>query len=514
MPLNREGTEGKIVMAFPEGWLGENSDWPADMLLPGQLSATQDVHHLGPELARRDGHFREPDAVTSAVQIIVGGFAADFSTGQKTFVQVVSANSDTVGRFYVTSAGMTTWSALGTSAFGQPATYALLGDVLAIATNGGTLVAASGTFLGVFDIDGALGGVSAAPDARFTMSYKNRLYAAGHDVSADEVKHTAIGATTGLPAVADWYSTGNAGNRIFGQGEGNRIIGIAADKDQWYAFKRNRVLSVTGNTPATFVTSESDREWGPYHRSVAIVGRGIVGANEDGICSVVDGKVEPLLPDHIMTYWRSLNLSAISAFQGAWSGSRDEYRLTVMRGAAWEMLIGVFKPARPVAWYRWAPPGSRAIFTRLVGGNRLDFYQGGSADGYLLRMDQGSQDASANFAASFESGILDDGSPQVDKCFRAAWVIGRTRGPWNVSCTFRVHDEDGEPTPIGSNLRNLDLTSAVSGADVKRATYVLDGQYGWGISFRADFDPSSAGSIHRVIIAYDVVDRTGRGKAR
>ncbi len=501
-------TDGYIILQFPQ-WAGENSDWPADVLLPAQLSATQDVAHAGPELLRRGGQFREPNAQTSAGQTVVAGVVANYSTGQKTIIQTVSAEGDTVGRFFQTSAGMTSWTAMGTSAFGRPATFALLGDILAIATNGGTLIGTSGND-GVFSLG------SAAPSARFLMSYKNRLFAAGHDVSADEVKYTAIGATTGLPTVTDWTTTGNAGNRIFAQGEGFRLIGLAADQDQWYAFKRNRVLAVTGNTPAGWVTSEADREWGPYHRSVAIVGRGLIGCNEEGVASVLQGKVEPLLPNRLVKYWQTLNLANVSAFQGAWSGSRNQYRLMVQQGdLTWALLTGVLEPSQPIAWYRWAVP-ARCLLARLVGGNRVDFYRGGSADGYLYRMDQGTQDASANFAASFRTGILDDGKPWEDKIFRWAWVVGRTRGPFNISCTFTVHDEDGKPTPVGSRLRLWDATSAASdpfNPDSRRATFTLDGQYGWGIDVAVAFEPSSDGSIHRIIIGYDLADRSGRGRA-
>lgn len=496
-------------------WGGENSDWPADTLLPEQLSATQDVFHTGSELKRRGGQFREPNAQTSAGQTLVAGVAANYSTGQRVVVQAVSAAGDTKGRFYQTSAGMTTMVAMGTSAFGQPATFAQLGDVLAICTNGGTLLGASGSYDGVFALDTGLTGVSAAPLATFITSYKNRLFAGGIAASADAVFYSAIGATTGLPAVADWYSTGNAGNRIFAQGEGFQLIGVAADKNQWYAFKRNRTLRVTGSTPATFVTEEADREWGPYHKSVAIVGRGLIGANEDGIASVLDGKVEPLLPNRLMTYWRSLNLANVSAFQGAWSGGRDQYRLLVQAGAGtWEMLTGVLEPQRPVAWYRWAVPGY-CLFPRLVGGNRLDFYRGGSADGYLYRMDQGTQDASAAYNASFETGILDDGKPWQDKVFRFAWVFGRAVGSYNVSATFRVHDQDGKPTAL-FGYRMLNLASAASGPlnpDIARAAFVLDGQKGWGISVRCDFDPNNQGSVHRIVIGYEVTSPLGQGRA-
>src|SRR3990172_582250 len=384
-----------ITIIAPQGaWGGENSDWPADILMPGQLSATESVAHEGPEIVRRPGQFREPDAVTSAGLNVVAGFAANYSTGQKVIVQ--GSN----GRFYQTSAGMTSFAAMSTSAFWAPATFAQLGDIAAICTVSGTMLGTSGTD-GVFDLDASLTGVSAAPAAQFVISYKNRLYAAGQTTSADEVKFTAIGTVTGLPVVTDWYSTNNAGNRLFGQGEGFRLIGLAADRDQWYAFKRNRTLMVTGNTPQSFITAESDREWGAYHRSIANVGRGLVGAN---------------------------------------------------------------------------------------------------ADGYLYRMDQGTQDASAAFNSFFETAIYDNGKPWEDKQFKRAWVFGRTRGAQQVSCTFRVHGEQAQPTRI-TGYKLLPLATTVG--DIKRQSIHLDGQYGWGMRVRVDFSNVSAESVHKIVVEYD-----------
>ena len=510
MPRQRDlpPTDGYITLQFPQGWGGQNSDWPADALAPGQLSAAADVYHRGPELLRRGGTYREPSGQVSAGATVVAGFAADFSTGQKVIVQTDN------GRFWQSSGNHVPWAAMGTSAFGTPATFAMLGDVVGIATNGGTLLGASGTNH-VFALDAGLTGLSAAPLARYIMSFKNRFFAAGHDTSADEVRYTAIGATTGLPTVTDWYSTGNAGNRLFSQGEGGRIIGLAAGRDEWYVFKPKRTTIVTGSTPTKWSNLDVDREVGFHHRSVAVVGRGLVGVNEDGIFSILDGKIEPIHLNRLVDYWRGLNLANVSAFQTAWSGSRDQLRMVTLTSAGQpQMLTGVLEVGRPVSWYPWPSISAQAVWSRLAPDGRGDFYRGDMSGGFVYRMDQSPQDVSANYNASFETGILDDGKPWEDKIFRWAWVFGRTRGPWNVSCTFRVHDEDGRPTPLGSNLRLLDLTSAANGPDTKRATYVLDGQYGWGISFRADFDVSAAGSIHRVVIGYDLADRVGHGKAR
>ena len=213
----------------------------------------------------------------------------------------------------------------------------------------------------------------------------------------------------------------------------------------------------------------------------------------------------------------ALNLANVSAFQGAWSGARNQYRLRVQNAdLPWAMLTGVLEPGKPISWYRWAVP-AYCLFPRFVGGNRLDFYRGGSADGFLYRMDQSNQDASANYTASFRTGILDDGKPWLDKIFRWAWVLGRARGPFNLSATFTVHDEDGKPTPVGSRTRLFDATSAASGPfnpDVKRASFTLDGSYGWGVDVQVDFEPSSAGSIHKIVIGYDLADREGHGRAR
>lgn len=514
MPRQRElpPTDGYIILQFPQGWGGQNSDSPADILAPGQLSAAVDIYHRGPELLRREGTYREPSGQVSAGATIVAGFAADFSTGRKMIVQIDS------GFFYQSSGSHVPWAQMtvaGTpSAFGTPATFAILGDVVGIATNGGQLLGASSTDH-VFALDAGLTGVSAAPNARFIITYKNSFFAAGHDVSADEVRYSAIGATTGLPVVTDWYSIGNAGNRLFSQGEGGRIIGLAAGRDEWYVFKPKRTTIVAGSTPTKWSNLDVDREVGFHHRSVTVVGRGLVGVNEDGIFSMLDGKVEPIHLGRLVDYWRGLSLTNVSAFQTAWSGSRDQLRIITQTSAGQpQMLTGVLEVGRPIAWYPWPSISARAVWSRLAPDGRGDFYRGDMSGGFVHRMDQGTQDVSANYSASFETGILDDGKPWEDKIFRWAWVWGRTRGPWNVSCTFRVHDEDGRPTPLGSNLRLLDLTSAASGPDVKRATYVLDGQYGWGISFRADFNVSAAGSIHRVVIGYDVADKGGRGMAR
>ena len=482
-----------ITIVAPQGaWGGENSDWPADILMPGQLSATESVAHEGPEIVRRPGQFREPDAVTSAGLNVVAGFAANYSTGQKVIVQ--GSN----GRFYQTSAGMTSFAAMSTSAFWAPATFAQLGDIAAICTVSGTMLGTSGTD-GVFDLDAGLTGVSAAPAAQFVISYKNRLYAAGQTTSADEVKFTAIGTVTGLPVVTDWYSTNNAGNRLFGQGEGFRLIGLAADRDQWYAFKRNRTLMVTGNTPQSFITAESDREWGAYHRSIANVGRGLVGANEDGLAAIVNGKVEPLLPERMLKWWQTLDLNQISGWSGAWSPYYQQYRLMVTSGGVNSLLVGVVLPNKPIGWYRAAIP-AQCLFTRLRAGNRVDFYRGGNADGYLYRMDQGTQDASASFNSFFETAIYDNGKPWEDKQFKRAWVFGRTRGAQQVSCTFRVHGEQAQPTRI-TGYKLLPLATTVG--DIKRQSFHLDGQWGWGVSVRVDFSTVSAGSVHKIVVEYD-----------
>ena len=475
----------QITIAFPEGWRGENTDWPPDMLAGG-LSATLNVAHVGPELQKRAGQFREPSAQVSAGVSVVAGFTADYSTGQKFIIQTDD------GRFYQSSGTMHTWAGMGTSGYGTPATFVLLGDVTLIATNSGTMLGTSGA-------DNTFSLASSAPSARFLTTFKGRALATGHDASADEVRYTAVGATTGLPTVADWLTSNNAGNRLFSQGEGSRIVGIAAGRDEWYVFKPQRTYVVTGQTPTSFVTSIADREVGFYHRTVAVVGRGLVGANEEGVFSLLDGKIEPLLDPADILYWRSLNHANTSAFAGAWVASKNQYRVAIQDGSTWKLLAGVLEVGKKIAWYRWDPP-ARCIFTRRVAGKSYDFYRGGNADGYLYRMDQGTQDASASITSYAQTGIHDGGAPWVDKKFTRAWVYARTRGSWNLSCTFTVHSEDGKPAQLGPQ-RVVSLATVAG--DVKRATIPLDDARGWGIDLKVTMDPDQAASIHKVIIEYD-----------
>src|SRR3989304_4702425 len=199
-----------ITIVAPQGaWGGENSDWPADILMPGQLSATESVAHEGAEIVCCPGQFREPDAVTGAGTSVVAGFTANYSTGQKVIVQ--SAN----GRFYQTSSGMTTWAAMGTSAFWAPATFAQLGDIVAICTVSGTMLGTSGTD-GVFDLDAGLTGVSAAPAAQFVPSHKNRLSAAARPTPAcppgagRPARTGSSSRPSGPPQACPWSPTGTA----------------------------------------------------------------------------------------------------------------------------------------------------------------------------------------------------------------------------------------------------------------------------------------------------------------
>ncbi len=478
-----------IEIRSPDGgWGGENSDWPADLLAPGQLSATESVYHDGTEIVRRGGQFREPNAQVSAGRnaVINSGYAARFTAGQKIIVQDLSAGLS-VGRFWQTSAGMTTWVAMGTSSYRPFCNFAQLGDIVAITTDGGTMLGASGT-------DDLFSLASSAPSSQFIITYKNRFFA----VSADSVYWTAVGATTGLPTPTDWLTANNAGFRVFSQGEGNQLIGLAKDHDQWYAFKRNYTAMVTGATPQSFVTVDADREWGAHHRTIANVGRGLIGANEDGICSLINGKVEPLLPDRMLRWWQSIDLSGLSSWSAAWSPYYQQYRLMVLSGGVPSMLIGTVLPNRPISWYRWAVP-AYCVFTRFNTNNRMDFYRGGSGDGYLYRMDQGTLDASASYVSYFETGIYDGGKPWQDKQFKRAWVYGRTRGEMAVSCTFRIHGESAKPTAI-TGYRTVSLST--SAGDVKRASFHLDGTRGWGCSVRVDFSNVSAGSIHKIILEY------------
>jgi hypothetical protein len=321
------------------------------------------------------------------------------------------------------------------------------------------------------------------------------------------VMYTAIGATTGLPTPGDWYSSGNAGNRIFSQGEGDRIIGLAAGRDEWYVFKPNRSTIVTGSTPSKWNNLDVDREVGMYHRTVAVVGRGLVGANEDGIFSLLDGKIEPIMTNRIVDYWRGLNLVNVSAFQTAWSGSRDQIRMTTQTSAGqWQLLTGVLEVGRPVSWYPWPGVSSRAIWSRSAPNGRYDFYRGGSADGFVYRMDQSSLDASATYTAGFTSQVYADQRPYTDKKFTRAWVFGRSRGAWNLSCAFHIHSEQGKVQDSGPiRLFNLDTTSG----DVRRASFFLGNRWGWGVSYRVDYDVSAAGSIHRVVVEYESEEGPG-----
>jgi hypothetical protein len=475
-------------------WKGLNSDDPANFA-PGYLSAAWNVYHSGPELLRRDGQLSA--FWISAGATIVAGCYAEFSTGAKIIVQTGD------GRFWQASGNMTSGTAMGTSGFGSPATFTMIGDVVVIATARGTMLGASGTD-GIFALSGA-------PSAEFVTSYKNRAFAAGHAASADEVKYNAVGATTGLPSPNDWYSTNNAGNRIFSQGEGAKLIGVFANRDEWYAFKPGRSYRVQGNTPPTFVTIVDDREQGLYHRSLANVGRGLVGANEDGLYSIVDGKVEPLLNGFMLDYWKTLNLSAVSGFCGAWVPNLDQYRLSVVKGGgtARELLVGVFEVGQGVAWYRWGVE-TQAIWPVRMSGAQWVFYRGGSADGRVWRMDSGTLDGSATFAASAETGLVDSGDGYLDKSYRDAWVFTRTRGAQVVSATLTVQGENGRTSSFtAAAFRQISLATAVG--DVKRQTMHLDGATGWGISLRIDFPNASAASFHQAFVEFSS-DRIGTAK--
>lgn len=489
-----------VVFEQPAGWQGENSDWPPDIIPRDMLSATWNIYHIGPEILSRPGMTRE--IFISAGATVVAGFTANFDSGQKYIYQTDN------GRFWQASAGLTSAVAMGTSAFGTPACFTQLANIVAITTNGGQMLGASGSD-GVFAL-----GDATTPKARFIMAYKNRLFADGGSVSADTVFWSAIGATTGLPTPMDWTTAGNAGTRIFNQGEGGPIIGLSPGRDQWYAFKTKRTYVVTGGTPASFVTVDGDREWGAYHRSIALVGRGLIGANEDGIASVIDGKVEPLTWNRITQFWtHALSGTNVSAFTGAWIASRNQYRLTVQLSSGnWMMLTGVLEPGRPIAWYRWGV-SSQAVWPRwpIPGTGGGDFYCSLLSSGYAFHMDQGTADATSAIIASAQTGIVGHYIPHsggltfvpdqayFDKRWHRAWTFARTQpSAATLSSMFFIHSETGEWTPTS----NFTVGLNTSAGGIKRQTHNLEGRQGWGVSWRIIFDTLSGGGVHKGIVEY------------